>query len=77
MVSQNILPNLTKQQEQFKKKLNDEIKEKNSKAGHLVHLMPHSYQTLEGYISTDIYILSYIQNAPKRIFHIFFWSRIF
>jgi hypothetical protein len=35
-VSPNIQPNLTKQQQQFKKKLKDEIKEKNSKAGCIV-----------------------------------------
>jgi hypothetical protein len=35
-VSPNIQPNLTKQQQQFKKKLKDEIKEKNSKAGHII-----------------------------------------
>jgi hypothetical protein len=29
-------------------------------------------QTLEGYISRDIYILSYIQKCPKRIFPILF-----
>jgi hypothetical protein len=34
-------------------------------------------QTPEGYISKDIYILSYIQKSPKRIFPILFWSRIF
>jgi hypothetical protein len=28
-------------------------------------------------ISKDIYILSYIQISPKRIFPILFWSRIF
>jgi hypothetical protein len=33
-------------------------------------------QTPEGYISKDIYILSYIQKSPKRIFPILFWSRI-
>jgi hypothetical protein len=35
-VSPNIQPNLTKQQQQFKKKLKDEIKEKNSKAGCII-----------------------------------------
>jgi hypothetical protein len=35
------------------------------------------YSTPEGYISKDIYILSYIQKSPKRIFSILFWSRIF
>jgi hypothetical protein len=34
-------------------------------------------QTPEGYISKDIYILSYIQKSPKRNFSILFWSRIF
>jgi hypothetical protein len=34
-------------------------------------------QTPEGYISKDIYILSYIRKSPKRIFLILFWSRIF
>jgi hypothetical protein len=34
-------------------------------------------QTPEGYISKDIYILSYIQKSPKRIFDILFGSRIF
>jgi hypothetical protein len=29
-------------------------------------------QTPEGYISKDIYILSYIQKSPKRIFLTFF-----
>jgi hypothetical protein len=35
------------------------------------------WQTPEGYISKDIYILSYIQKSPKRIFSILFGSRIF
>jgi hypothetical protein len=33
-------------------------------------------QTPEGYISKYIYIISYIQKSPKRIFTILFWSRI-
>jgi hypothetical protein len=31
----------------------------------------------EGFISKDIYILSYIQKSAKRIFSILFWSGIF
>jgi glucan phosphoethanolaminetransferase (alkaline phosphatase superfamily) len=34
-------------------------------------------QTPEGYLSKDIYILSYIQKSAKRIFPILFWCRIF
>jgi hypothetical protein len=34
-------------------------------------------QTPEGYISKDIYILSFIQKSAKRIFHNLFWSGIF
>jgi hypothetical protein len=37
----------------------------------------HFMQTPEGYISKDIYIISCIQKAPKWIFPIIFWSRIF
>jgi hypothetical protein len=35
------------------------------------------YQTPEGYISKDIYILSYIQKSPKRIFLSFFGAGYF
>jgi hypothetical protein len=41
------------------------------------HNRERNEQTAEGYISKDIYILSYIQKSPKRIFPILFWSRIF
>jgi hypothetical protein len=34
-------------------------------------MYPGTKQTPEGYISKDIYILSYIQKSPKRIFPVF------
>jgi hypothetical protein len=37
----------------------------------------HTNQRPEGNISKDIYILSYIQKSPKRIFPVLFWSRMF
>jgi hypothetical protein len=39
----NIQPNLTRQQQQFQKKLRDKVKDKNSKAGHIICKMAGPY----------------------------------
>jgi hypothetical protein len=44
---------------------------------HTANAVTSNTDTGRIYISKDIYILSYIQKCPKRIFPILFWSRIF